>query len=232
VFLGEVRSGDYIQTDAHEPLVPLSVWMAAQHERTYGKQPSGEYPLSGVVRCAACEGPMTGGRSGKPTVRGERLRRYKCSSRTCAAKVSIRADILETAVFGAYRSVLASYAEHTGDMTLPGRPVQVDEVDELRVALDRAERRLAEAMAPDVQDAAGAAWAGMVRERREAVDAAALALGQAEAVVPDLVVTPAERLQAWDAATPAERRKALIGWESITLARGRKLTIGPASLAL
>jgi len=230
VFLGEVKSGDYLQTDAHKPLVPLSVWMAAQHGPSIVKMPSGDYPLSGIVRCASCGGPMTGGRCG-PALQatGERPRRYKCSSRTCVARVSIRADLLEDAVFDAYRRVLAAYAEHSGDMTLPGRPV---ELDALRIALDRAERQLTEALAPDVQDSAGAAWAGMVRERREAVDRCALALGQAEAVEPDIIVTPAERLEAWDAATTAQRRKVLIGWESVTLARGRKLTIGPAELAL
>lgn len=228
VFLGEVKSGDYIQTDAHEPLVPLSAWLAAQHGPSFAKQPSGDYPLSGVVRCASCDGPMTGGRCG-PAVQGERPRRYKCSSRTCAAKVSIRADILEDAVFAAYRRVLAAYTEDSGDITVAGRPM---DLDALRIALDRAERRLAEAMTPDVQDAAGAAWAGMVRERREAVDAAALALGQAEAVGADVVVTPAERLDAWDAATSAERRKAVAAWEPITLARGRRLTIGPGEVTL
>jgi len=51
--LGEVRHGEHIRADAHEPLVSPPLWRRAQNEPG-DRTPRGNYLLSGLVRCAGC----------------------------------------------------------------------------------------------------------------------------------------------------------------------------------
>lgn len=73
-YLGEAVYGDLVKVDAHAPLVPASVWAAAQPEQEEPRRPKRTFPLSGLARCASCGGPLVGSRAG----RGQRA--YRCSS--------------------------------------------------------------------------------------------------------------------------------------------------------
>jgi site-specific DNA recombinase len=56
VYLGESRSGEYVNTRAHEALVSPALWHAAQAARGVAAVRSIEQPalLAGLVRCAGC----------------------------------------------------------------------------------------------------------------------------------------------------------------------------------
>src|SRR5207247_64579 len=55
VYLGEARQGDLRNPDAHEPLVSLDLWRAANANRGVGRTDEGKTRLlSGFVRCQRC----------------------------------------------------------------------------------------------------------------------------------------------------------------------------------
>ena len=91
VYLGESRTGTLVHLTAHEPIVSLAEWTAAQ-TTPQGRRKNGEYPLSGVARCGRCEWTLVGALQSV----GERTyRRYRCSNPGCRGGSSISADKLE-----------------------------------------------------------------------------------------------------------------------------------------
>jgi site-specific DNA recombinase len=79
-YLGEVRHGSHVKTDAHRAIVPAALWRRAQGEP--GRMtPRGDYLLTGLVRCAGCGRRMRGDSGGR---RGPRT--YACEGRDCPAK--------------------------------------------------------------------------------------------------------------------------------------------------
>jgi site-specific DNA recombinase len=86
-YLGETRNGDLVKADTHEPLVSRAIWEAAQ-DTPNRRRTAEDFPLSGLARCATCNGPMIGSRGGK----GQRT--YRCSKR-CEKAAVVTASILE-----------------------------------------------------------------------------------------------------------------------------------------
>jgi hypothetical protein len=77
VYLGELRSGADVNVAAHEPLVSLGAWEAAQTGVRRGRLPSKEPALlAGVVRCGSCGRVMS--RGAAPRTRGGFV--YVCHS--------------------------------------------------------------------------------------------------------------------------------------------------------
>jgi DNA invertase Pin-like site-specific DNA recombinase len=97
-FLGEVKSGALVNTTAHDALVSLETWNAAQTDPAFRRGgASAHYPLSNIARCATCGAGMHGQLQ---TVDGVGRRRYVCGNRngrnsTCTAGASIAAEPLE-----------------------------------------------------------------------------------------------------------------------------------------
>lgn len=92
VYLGEVKMGEFRNRTAHPPIVDRALWEAAQvrHPAT----PRGKDPalLSGLVRCAGCQGRMTA-----------RRKIYICQARPrvggrCAEPAAISRPFLEDLV--------------------------------------------------------------------------------------------------------------------------------------
>lgn len=103
-YLGEVSSGPYVKTKAHEALIPEPLWRRAQRppgDRT----PRGDYLLTGRVRCAGCGRRM---QAGKPRHLGGR-RTFECKTPECDSRSSIMVDLLDT-------EVLDRLWEHVGEM--------------------------------------------------------------------------------------------------------------------
>ncbi len=111
VYLGESRHGDdLVNPEAHEPLVPLGTWIAAQVERVQPRMRSLDYPLSGIARCASCGGPLVG-QIGHARKDGVAPRRYRCGYKwnegeQCEAPASCLAEPLERTVRDELRSLL------------------------------------------------------------------------------------------------------------------------------
>ena len=205
VYIGELSYGRpprYVNTDAHEPLVDLATWQAAQSPASPApRATAGDYALSGVVRCRACGYAMQPTRTSAD--RG-RKRRYRCVRRhaggTCPSPVSVAADHVEAVAERILFEVL-------GDLEASGSADRRD-LSALEDALSVAEARLAAATSPDVQDAAGDAWADLMRIRREARDEAAQVLGHARsaASVPDTGMDATTLGESWPDLSVAERR--------------------------
>jgi DNA invertase Pin-like site-specific DNA recombinase len=172
VYLGEIRSGPYVNPSAHEPIVDLATWTAAQRTDSRPRRPEHGYLLSGILRCASCGYTL----QGTTTSRGKR--RYRCVGRhaggRCPAPVSVYCDEVEAIVIE--EAQLVFYR--------PREALVSPDLAPLEAALERAEQRLEQAQGTDVQDALGDAWPALLKERLIARDDAAAALGEARAKSP------------------------------------------------
>jgi DNA invertase Pin-like site-specific DNA recombinase len=112
-YLGEYRYGSLKATIP--ALVRRSVWEAAQPEPAKRRKPRADYPLSGLARCAGCDGPMVGGRGGPD---GRRM--YRCSASlvtsraSCPAPAGVTAALLEEHVVSALLEALSGHPGFEG----------------------------------------------------------------------------------------------------------------------
>jgi DNA invertase Pin-like site-specific DNA recombinase len=226
VYLGELSYGRpprYVNREAHEPIVDVALWQAAQHPN--GKRPApprtGAFTLAGVLRCEACGYAMNGTRTSRD--RGSK-RVYRCRRRhaggICPAPAYVLADSVERVVHGVYADLLQAVLEHhrPGGVTLAGKPAP--SLDALEGALATAEVRVAESLKPEMASAAGEDWPTVVRNARAARDAAALALGHARAELGEDAVTVSieEALAMWERASTTTQRELIAKWlPTITL---------------
>lgn len=79
-YLGEVRHGKHSLADAHEPIVPASLWRRAQNQPGR-RTPRGGYLLTGLVKCSGCGRNMRASSGGtkKPAV-------YVCNTPECSLR--------------------------------------------------------------------------------------------------------------------------------------------------
>jgi site-specific DNA recombinase len=242
VYLGELGYGKerdtdgkrrprYVNPTAHEPIIDLATWEAAQHpngRRLQRPRGEGHYMLTGLLRCAECGYVL----QGTTTSRGKRI--YRCVGRhsggKCPGRVRASAELVERKAQDAFWAL-------TDDLAATGTVTPSDESSQLESAFELADRRLAHAMTPEVQDAAGEGWGAMIRERRQDRDSAAEALGHARAAESAASVLPStETLRGiWDSLTAADRRE-FIGtrFDAFALRRGESglvLTAFPSGTA-
>jgi site-specific DNA recombinase len=222
---GRLEYGDVVSDVAAEPLIDEALWHAAQGAESRrparGDGARTRFLLTGLVRCASCDRalqPWVGaGRRRRDPRRGHMdwvtvenpQRRYRCRDLNCQAKANVDADRLERWV------VLESF--RAGDELL-SRSTAPD-LTALEEALAQAERRLAQALEPEAQDALGDAWASTVKARRRERDAVAHELGDArrEAGAP---VVDFRLRDVWDSYSPEDRRAALgLYWKVIHVGR-------------
>jgi hypothetical protein len=112
VYLGEAwmwvqengKRARKVNPAAHAALTTLDDWTAAQVAPRERKR-NGEYPLSGIARCATCGGSLVGQLQWTPSER--RYRRYRCASKGCGGGSSISADKLEEHVRDTLEAALA-----------------------------------------------------------------------------------------------------------------------------
>jgi hypothetical protein len=99
-YLGEVRSGEFVNADAHEAIVSEDEWLAANRSGTVRKKTgrlSSQAMLAGLVRCAGCGHKMQVGRqwsNGKGTERATYYCRHGYNGH-CPSPMTIRADSLD-----------------------------------------------------------------------------------------------------------------------------------------
>lgn len=169
-YLGEIRSGEFVNTAAHEPIVDEPLWLAAQHPNPAPPRArKNGYLLTGILRCKACGYSMNGTTSS----RGVRI--YRCQRRhaggLCPEPARVRADDVEAQV------TAEVFRRARLTVTLPD--ADGPDIKALEEALATADRRLAQVMTDEARDALGDLWAPDVKARRMARDQAAEALGRA-----------------------------------------------------
>lgn len=99
VYLGEARAGKIVNPDAHEPIVSLAEWNAANAARGVHPGRSGRSTglLSGLLRCSGCsyamKPSMGKSRHGKPFLE------YRCkpdkAGGRCPAPAAVKATVIE-----------------------------------------------------------------------------------------------------------------------------------------
>lgn len=200
VYLGELRVGEWVNPEAHPPLVDRALWEAAQlaHPRPAVK---GNPPalLAGLVRCAGCGTTMSP--SSRGTERDYRCRPNKASWR-CPEPALISRGLLdnhvESIVLGHLAGGVAAGAVREADTT------------QAEAALAAAEAELSEYQrAVSVSGVGAEHFAAGMRDRVAAVETARRDLGQARVAQPTPALEEVESL--WPALTVEERRQVLRG---------------------
>jgi DNA invertase Pin-like site-specific DNA recombinase len=236
VYLGELSYGldrRFVNPDAHEAIVDLATWQAAQHPNGRRLAPArsegSEFLLTGIARCSGCGYSL----QATKTSRGKRI--YRCgrthAGGICPAPVRIDAGLVEAAAVEAFWSL-------TRDLEAEGTKDDRGELKAIERQLERAEHALKQWTSIEVQEAIGdtSEYAAGLRERRQARDEAAAKLGSAR-VEPRATVKTTKRLRSeWQRATPQERRELLgLRLDTIALGRDRRMVVyaagtGPTDL--
>lgn len=98
VYLGEARSGEFVNPTAHEALVDELTFSRAQLIPQEASPRHGKSLLTGLLRCAGCRYCMKPDRM-KPKSEEERVRLYRCRGRraqgVCSAPSSALARVIE-----------------------------------------------------------------------------------------------------------------------------------------
>jgi hypothetical protein len=135
-YLGELRSGDFLKTGAHQPLVDAATWAAAQSPRRVGPRfPGRPTLLGGLVRCAGCRMVLRSGGTTSPD--GKRRAGYVCGRRSSAGRCPAPAMISGT--------LIEPYIEDIFFRTLEGwqtRRRRRSRLSEHHAAADKAEQAL------------------------------------------------------------------------------------------
>ena len=110
VYLGEVRSGSFVNTTAHAPLVDNHVWQAAQTSKPGRLRRQARRPtlLGGLLRCAGCGLAL----SSRTVTRGNgtQYRVYACNGEAamgaCPSRATIVSGVVEPYVDAAFFGLL------------------------------------------------------------------------------------------------------------------------------
>ncbi|MDX6654552.1 MAG: site-specific recombinase [Solirubrobacterales bacterium] len=99
VYLGEARAGSIVNPEAHEPIVSLAEWNAANRARGVAPGRSGRSTgvLAGILRCGGCSYAMKAKQS--RTRHGKEFVEYTCkpdkAGGRCPAPASVKATVIE-----------------------------------------------------------------------------------------------------------------------------------------
>jgi len=99
LYLGEVRYGELVNTEAHPALTDSATWELCQRAPGVQHRPSSPFLLRGLIRCAHCRyamgGQSAGGGDGRTPI-------YRCT-RNCEGSSVITAERVEGYVLGLIR---------------------------------------------------------------------------------------------------------------------------------
>lgn len=231
VYLGEAHNGDIVNPDAHEPLVTLDEWRAANKARGVRPARSGNAAgvLSGTLRCAGCSYAMKPA-MGK-TRHGKAFREYRCKPEKaggrCPAPSAVKATVIEPFVI----DHLFKFAKGAG-----GRTREPDEKSTLSAELATAEAERDAALDQRLADALGGAnsnaYLRTVEQRQARVDALLEALAESEEVREPAEIE-ADLEHVWEDLTLEDQRQVLHSvFDSVFVGRiNDKGTGGPFPIA-
>lgn len=220
-YLGEARSGEFVNPVAHEAIVPLGTWERAQVPRGIRFAPTGGTLLSGLVRCAGCRFSMKGD---KQRLRnGEKARIYRCRGRhsmgTCTARSAVFAHVIEPWVTEQF----FTRAEGVG----AEGAAATDEYEAALAALTAAEAELSAYRDSGAAAVLGDRFLDGLRVRLDAVQAAELVVAEHRGRV-DLLPYGVDLRAVWEGSSVAERNELLhAGIDAVFLRR-----VGQSNVAI
>lgn len=233
VYMGEARSGQFSNVNAHPAIVSPTEWAAAQIARPAATTSAdgGGALLAGLLRCAGCRFVLKSDhmRDGK----GERIRIYRCrgehSTGKCTAPSSALARVVEPYVVGQFFDAIGA-----GGVLARATP-RTDDVDSLKATVAAAEAELAAWRdETSIVDLGRDIYVAGLEARAQRVDQAQAALQDALVVTGvDTLPAAAELRATWPELTTEEQRRILTaGVDAIMLRRGRDLPIEQRALVL
>lgn len=212
VYLGEIRSGEFAQRDAHEPLVRLALFERVQANREVRGPNKNSQPglLSGLLRCASCGNRMT---QDWNTRNGTRTNFYTCKNGgACTARASVTHARVEP-----YVERLA--LEHLGAADY-GKTTRGPNVVQLEEALRLAEAEVAAYLLHARPTLPGFA-AGLAKLEAE-VEAARTTLGESEGEESWVFLSETETVETYRRMELADKRRVLAALvEHATVTPGR-----------
>ena len=234
VYLGELAYGRdrrFVNATAHEPLVDVALWQAAQGNGARRLAPArseaSPFLVTGLARCAGCRYCLQATR----TSRGVRI--YRCgrthSGGVCPNPTRVKAEPVERAAVAAFWAI-------TDDLEAEGRHDDSGLVAQFAAELEHAEQTLAQFLSVEVQEAIGdtAEYAAGLRERRQARDTAVERRNQAQAERASVNALPdRDTLRAaWERMDTQERRELLaLRFDCLAISRDGSIVAYPAGTA-
>jgi DNA invertase Pin-like site-specific DNA recombinase len=208
VYLGEARAGKIVNPEAHEPIVTVAEWNAANKARGVhpGRSGRGTGLLSGVLRCAGCSYAMKPA-MGK-TRHGKPFLEYRCkpdkAAGRCPSPAAVKASVIEPFVVQRlfeFAAGATGRSETTDDPTAGLVADLASAEAELEAALDG---RLADALGGSESDA----FLRTVEKRHAAVEALKEKLAEVEQRRAPVEVET-NLAEVWDDLTLEDRRRLL-----------------------
>jgi site-specific DNA recombinase len=200
VYLGEAYRGDAVNPDAHEAIVSLGEWQAANHAPVRASH-RGKTPnlLGGIVRCAGCRyvlAPQVYGWGRRTPTRAYRCRSVH-SAGACPEPANIPRDALDSYVESAWREQMEGQAlaikQDTQTLQAAAEKLQAAEEELAAFALDITARRVL-----------GTGYHAALEARSTAVEDTRAELQQASVLAPN-----AETIESYDE-LPIEERKRIL----------------------
>ena len=213
VYLGQAKSGEFVNPNAHQPLVSRAQWERAQAvPMARSRNGNAGALLTGIIRCASCGGPMTPGSDGS---RG--YKRYDCQRRGSAdhtpSAVSMRnADAYAERIF-------LDWLNEEAPISVEARAAN-EKVEQALEALEREEQNLADFIAlTDISEIGADTYTTAKRERVKRVEGARAQLAEAQRELP-VKLGRQELLGNWDRLTTSEKRTILAAaFDSVYVSR-------------
>jgi hypothetical protein len=207
VYLGEARHGEFVNQEAHEPLIDTDTWERAQNTRALPAGRSGAPALlAGLLRCAGCRHLMKPDRQRMRD--GSLARIYRCrghhASGTCPARAVVMGSVVEPWLVGEmFAQVRRMELERVDTDSEVGELHAVMEEAEAELAAFRDDERILSALGPD-------RFVEGLAKRAGRADEARAAFQHARAAAAPVGLADVEELRAaWDALEVAERQRIL-----------------------
>lgn len=230
VYLGEARSGDFVNPNAHEPLVDRATWEAAQVAKGVSPSKGGPSLLTGIIRCAGCRHGLKPDKMTDKN-RGERLPIYRCrghhASGTCTQRASTLARVVEPWVieqfFARVDDLIAGAEEDTAAIERTAAALADAEAE---LSAYRDDTRIADLLGRD-------SFLEGLKKRADAVEDARSTLAEARSSAAPMAFPAQDLRELWNDLEVDEKRMALRSViDAVMLRRGGKVPIERRALIL
>lgn len=218
VYLGEAYHGEFVNHDAHPPLIDRETWERAQSAPQAAW--TGESPavLTGLLRCAGCRFVM---KADNMNDRGTKRRLYRCRKRhstgECPAPASILAHKVEPFVEAQFLEFFGAREAYSSvDSREIDAAIAALELSEAELAAYRDDERIVGALGQD-------AFVKGLQVRAGKVETARMAVAELQRLSPASGIPIAEDLRAlWPELGVDEKRRLLTaGLGAVFLRKGR-----------